>query len=118
MDRFTSTVSSWPHRFPGTVRWFALALGMMAVVASPADRAWAQLVDTQAAMAIQQDMQAGNAGNAAAAAGRPEAAAPAAPSSGSSGFSVKYVPAYVIVLLLVALGAFIVCRPGNRHDAT
>lgn len=57
----------------------------------------------------------------AAAAAQPGAAAPAAgsttaaPSIGFGG--MKYTLSYALMLMLVGLGLFLVCRPAHRHDA-
>jgi hypothetical protein len=110
----SSTAVSW-H----SVLWCTALSCLVSVGVLPAVPARGQvLVDTLSAAAAQQNLQAGNAGNAKAnRRGNQPAPAPAAARSDTVGFGgTKYIPAYVLVLMLVALGAFIICRPGNRHD--
>jgi len=90
------------------------------------------LVVTSAGMAFGQTLTELGAANAArnqmmgdsaqaAAAAQPGAAAPAAgsataaPSIGFGG--MKYTLSYALMLMLVGLGLFLVCRPAHRHDA-
>jgi len=121
---------SEPSRLPAVVRkqlhafvtfgWRVVMLGWVAVatVAGPSARAQV-LVDTLTAAAAQQQMQAGNAA-AVVGAGGPANLPPLPPLEASSGGGfggVKYLPAYVIVLMLIAVSTFVVCRPGRRYDA-
>lgn len=103
-----------------TLGWRVVILGWMAVAAVAGPSARAQvLVDTLTAAAAQQQMQAGNAA-AVVGAGGPANLPPLPPLETSSGGGlggVKYLPAYVIVLMLVAVSTFVVCRPGRRYDA-
>ena len=76
------------------------------------------LTEINAAGAISQDMQGRNA-RAVTGAGEvagEEAATPQATESVGLG-GVKYIPAYAIVLMLVGLSTFVVCRPSRRHAA-
>jgi hypothetical protein len=92
-----------------------LSIGLLA-----ASAAWGQvsLTEINAASAISQDMQGRNAAastGAGDASAEPTGSAPAAESVGIGG--VKYIPAYAIVLMLIGLSTFVVCRPSRRHSA-
>ena len=94
-------------------------LGWAAVVAVTGPTVRAQvLVDTLTAAAAQQQLQAGNAAAVMGAGGQPNVPPPPLePSSAGGGLGgVKYLPAYVIVLMLIAVSTFVVCRPGRRYD--
>lgn len=101
----------------GGILGWVVVFGSVAVVAmGPSVRAQV-LVDTLTAAAAQQQLQAGNAAAVVGAGGQPNVPPPP-PSSGGVGLGgVKYLPAYVIVLMLVAVSTFVVCRPGRRYDA-
>ena len=96
--------------------WLVLLTLLAAMIPAPGQ---AQLVYTLSANAISQDMQAGNAGKARRGAAENEATGEAASAASDSvGIGgVKYVPAYAIVLMLVGLSGFLVCRPSRRHEA-
>ncbi len=101
------------------MRRFAPLLASLAIaLASGSGRAQVSLTEVNAANSIGQGMQAGNARAATAAADaapEPTAATAASDSVGLGG--VKYIPAYAIVLLLIGLSAFVICRPSRRHAA-
>ncbi len=101
------------------MRRFAPLLASLAIaLASGSGRAQVSLTELNAANSIGQGMQAGNAQavtGAADGAAEPTSATAAGESVGLGG--VKYIPAYAIVLLLMGLSTFVVCRPSRRHAA-
>ena len=97
-----------------------LLMVVAAAAVSPTVHGQVSLTEINAANTISQDMQARNARAVTGAADGAGEGAAATSSSGSESVGlggVKYIPAYAIVLMLVGLSTFVVCRPSRRHAA-
>ena len=101
------------------MRRLAPLLTSLALALTPVSgRAQFSLTEVTAANAIGQGMQAGNAGAATGAANPATTDGQSAAATDKVGIGgVKYIPAYAIVLMLVGLSTFVVCRPARRHAA-
>jgi hypothetical protein len=80
----------------------------------------ATLTELGAANAARNQMMANSAGtgaDAGAAGSRPAPTGAAASTGRSANYGMKYALSYALTGLLIGLGLYLVCRPGNRHEA-
>jgi hypothetical protein len=90
------------------VLWPAVAVGQVS------------LTELGAANAARNQMMANSAGtgaDAGAAGSRPAPTGAAASTGRSANHGMKYALSYALTGLLIGLGLYLVCRPGNRHEA-